>query len=156
MVKKIPLSQGKVTIVNDGDFEWLSQWKWYYHGRYAVKNSMGGGRVYMHRLIIQTPDGMHTDHINGNSLDNRRCNLRIATCSQNLMNQHKKRSGCSSRYKGVFWSKNDQLWVTQISINKKRYTIGYSKSETDAGRLYNEAALFYYKEFAQLNIIEGE
>jgi len=90
-MRQIELTQGKFSIIDDEDFEYISQWKWYYLNLgYAVRKS--GGRanqklVYMHRAIMCPPDELDIDHINRNRLDNRRSNLRICTRKENLANR---------------------------------------------------------------------
>jgi len=71
-MKRIKLTQEKVALVDDADFEFLNQWKWFYHQTGYAKSC----HRYMHRLINKTPKGFHTDHINRNKLDNRKSNLR--------------------------------------------------------------------------------
>jgi len=95
-MKKIKLSQGKVTLVDDEDFDLLSKYRWHYHTgcrcEYARRSTWKDGKVgtiYMHQMIINTPPGLETDHINGNKLDNRRENLRICTTRENQHNQHR-------------------------------------------------------------------
>ena len=114
---------------------------------------------FMHRLIYEKihgeiPEGYELDHINRNTLDNRRCNLRLATCSQNHMNTVKHRKS-SSKYKGVCWCKKLQKWGAYISINKKKQFLGYFEKEEDAARRYNTASRKYYKRFKQLNKVKG-
>ena len=95
---KIPLTQGKYALVDKEDYDWLIQWNWYYaRGRAVRTQYLGGGRkhlknkqVFMHREIMKTPPGMHTDHINRNPLDNRRSNLRICTPAENRRNNASK------------------------------------------------------------------
>ena len=95
------------------------------------------------------------DHINNNGLDNRRCNLRLATRQQQNMNR-KKLKGCSSRYKGVYWAKNRKKWCVRIEFNAKVMFLGYFESEIKAGKAYDEAAIKYFGEFARLNFDEKE
>jgi hypothetical protein len=87
MTKMIPLTQGKFALVDDEDFEWLNQYKWRLRNGYAGRDSsilLGPRRnILMHREVAGTPEGLFTDHANGNKLDNRRCNLRICNKSQN-------------------------------------------------------------------------
>ena len=99
-MRKISVSRDYYTIIDDEDYSWLSQWKWYLSGSgYAVRHvscEKGYHSVYMHRLILNltSPNVLQTDHINGDRLDNRRCNLRAVTRSQNAQNRHK--LNCSS------------------------------------------------------------
>jgi len=90
-MKEMELTKGKVALVDDKDFEWLSQWKWSifsigYAGRTEVYKT-----IYMHRVIANAPKGFVIDHLNGNIRDNRRCNLRICTHAENLHNNRRKR-----------------------------------------------------------------
>ena len=158
MTKQIPLSQGKFVIVDDKDYEFLSQWKWCFNGRYAMRNKYLGWKnrksilktIYMHRLILNPPDGFYTDHINGDKLDNRRSNLRICTNQQNQFNQTPTQGG-SSKYKGVTWHKRDEMWMSSIRLNNKTKFLGYFDSEEDAAQAYNFAAIEHHGEFANLN-----
>ena len=157
--KTISLTQGKVTLVDEADYDWLNQWKWHVRYGYAVRTQRidkCNGKckrvgIIMHRLIMNTPEDMDTDHISGDKLDNRRCNLRIVTTSQNVMNQKKTRG--NSKYKGVYWNKNKKKWIAQIGVNHKRRHIGQFLTEIDAALAYNEAAMKYFGEFARLNVI---
>ncbi len=90
-MKKITLPQGIFAIVDDGDFEWLNQWRWSLASGYArrcTRKTEGHRRwVLMHRVINKTPHGMETDHINGDRLDNQKSNLRTVDKSKNGMNR---------------------------------------------------------------------
>jgi len=94
-MKEIQLTQNKVALVDDEDFEYLNQFKWCAAKLsgifYAVRNAPRDGKRYMyfmHRVIMQTPDGMQTDHKSGETLDNRRCNLRVCSVMQNGHNSN--------------------------------------------------------------------
>src|SRR5687768_11145590 len=94
MTKQISLTQGKFATVDDADFDHLNQWKWHFsHYGYARRTTSSRfGRqkfIFMHREIMQAPDGMDVDHINCNKLDNRRQNLRLCTRADNLRNRNK-------------------------------------------------------------------
>lgn len=158
--KLIPLSQGKHAIVDAEDYEWLIKWKWcYHHWGYAVRTErqkINGKKkdktIMMHRLIMDTPKGMDTDHIDTNKLHNWRSNLRVATRTQNKQNTNK-RKGATSRYKGVCLKTGQIKWTAQIFIGNKKIHLGLFDSELDAAKAYNAAAPKYFGEFARLNAI---
>ena len=157
MAGLIKLTQGKQAIVDDNDFEWLSQWKWQYnlHG-YAVR-SEGDWRkksrktIFMHREIVKTPVGLQTDHINRDKLDNRKVNLRVCTRSQNFQNRLLKNN--KSGLKGVYFRSkgNWKRWAAEIGFNNKNYFLGYFKNKVDAAREYNKKAQEFYGKFALIN-----
>lgn len=153
-MKKIWLNKGKYTLVDNKDYDHLSQWKWCItNGGYARRTISKDGKVVgisMHRLIMDTPDGMETDHINHDKLDNQRQNLRICTKSQNHFNRLKNRVG-SSYYRGVSWNKQKKSWETAIKLNKKRIFIGYFKNERYAAMAWDIWAKDLYGKFARLN-----
>jgi flagellar basal body rod protein FlgC len=107
----------------------------------------------MHRLIMNTPDGMDTDHINSNGLDNRRQNLRICTHAENLANRKKQISNTSG-YKGVSWDKSCKKWAANISICGKYKKLGRFTDLVEAARAYDAAAKEVYGEFAKPNFIQ--
>ena len=154
MAKKIKLSKGKVTIVDDEDYEYLNQWKWYYAQGYAVRtiNTKPTSRVIMHRALMECPKNKEVDHINSDKLDNRRSNLRICFPYQNRRNRTKSK-GMSSKYKGVAFRSNRQIWTSTIIVNGKNIYLGYFKNENDAALAYNKAAIKHFGEFAKLNKI---
>lgn len=101
----------------------------------------------LHRLIMDCPDGLIVDHINGNPLDNRKCNLRICTNQQNICNCDipiNNTSGC----KGVYWSTTAKAWVAQVTINNNNKVVGKSLDYNEAVKIRIEAAKKYYGEFA--------
>lgn len=157
-MKEIQLTQDKVALVDDCDFERLNRFKWcaWSSGRtfYAVRNLYQAGQrvstIRMHRLILNTPDNMETDHWDGNGLHNWRNNLRVCTGQQNQRNR-KPRIGCSSNYKGVYWDKRSQKWSSRIFFDEKRKHLGYFISEFKAACAYDKAAKNYFGEFARLN-----
>ena len=153
-MKPIPLTKGLCADVDDADFEWLSQWKWCvfgtvdrpYAGRYAGKKL-----ILMHRLINETPDGMVTDHIDCNPLNNSRSNLRTVTQLQNVMNRRGKRGG-TSKYKGV-WAdpnpRNTKLWRSGIRLSGRMKYLGRFHTEEEAAKAYEAAAKTHFGEFAR-------
>lgn len=156
MSRLIPLTKGYSATVDDADYEFLSQWKWHaFLGGaghvYAARNSAfdaEGKRthIFMHRVLCETPDGFDTDHENGNSLDNRRSNLRAATRAQNMHNRSPNRKG-SSKYKGVYWHKQHRKWVASIQVHKRRYHIGLFTSEASAAEAYSVRAAAEFRDF---------
>jgi hypothetical protein len=155
-MRTIKLTQKQVTQVDDEDYEYLSQFKWcaiwcidaFYAGRSAPR-LFGHGRIWMHRVIMNTPDGVETDHKDGNALNNQRSNLRICTHSQNCHNR-KKRADNTSGYKGVFTTKGKK-WRAQIRVNGKSIHIDVFSTREEAAHAYDEAAKKYHGEFADLN-----
>lgn len=119
-------------------------------GRVYAKQMINGKDYFVHRLIMNAKKGQVVDHINNNSLDNSRSNLRICTLSQNKFNS-KKRADSSHKYKGVH--KKINRYRATIGCNGKRIHLGSFECENEAARAYNEAAIKYHGEHARLNII---
>ena len=159
-MKKIPLTQGKFAIVDDEDFESLSHWKWYYASDgfgdgYAIRadkriNGKCRKTIRMHRQIMQTPEGLQTDHINHKKTDNRKINLRICTRLENSFNKNIQRNH-SSGFKGVSFRKDIKKWQAIITINKFQKRIGYFITPEEAARAYDNAAQPNFGEFAKIN-----
>lgn len=148
-MKKISLTQGKYTLVDDQDYNSLSQFRWHYANGKAVRCEKGK-TIFMHREIMNTPKGMDTDHINHLKLDNRRCNLRICTRGENQMNRRKFINNTSG-YKGVSWHKATGRWQANIRKNYKLKCIGYFENVLDAAKAYDESAKSLHGEFAAVN-----
>lgn len=150
MTKQIPLGRsGKFALVDDDDYELVMKLSWQIHKGYAVNKR---NQTNMHRLINGTPDGFQTDHVNGDRLDNRKCNLRSCSGSQNAANV-KSHADSVSKYKGVYWDKTHNRWRAEITKNKKRLRIGRFRTEEAAAIAYNEAAIKIHMNFARLNIV---
>ena len=117
--RTIPLGKGRAAIVDASDYDWLMQWKWTVTSKgYAYRTSKKDGKsAAMHRLILDTPKGMVSDHINGNRLDNRRANLRICTHAGNSQNKGVSRH--TSVYKGVASKEDNNIWQARISTTYK-------------------------------------
>jgi hypothetical protein len=159
-MKEIVLTNGKIALVDDEDFEELSEIKWYFRKEgYAVGNLPSPKKgVYpkqlMHRHIMSAKKGQQIDHINGNKLDNRKCNLRIADASLNQANS-KLRSTNTTGYRGVQYKKDrKKCWYATIKHNYKVICLGYFETKKEAGLAYNEKAKELFGEFARLNVID--
>ncbi len=150
-MKLIPLTQDKFAQVDDCDYEFLMQWKWFARKKrnqfYAAR-----GSVYMHRLLMNNPKGFIVDHKDRNTLNNQKNNLRLATDAQNKANTSS-RPNSTSRYLGVHWNKANKKWKVEINKNGKNIFIGRFSCEIDAAIAYNEAAKKIHGEFANLNVI---
>ena len=155
-MKEICLTQGKTSLVDDTDYEWLNQFSWCAmckHGHWYASGFVNGKHVFMHRLIANTPKEMFTDHKNNNSLDNQRDNIRVCTLAENTRNQQRTKRNNTSRFKGVYWETIRSRWVAVVYLNTKKVFLGGFESEIEAAKAYNKAAPVYHGEFANLNII---
>lgn len=160
-MKYIKLTKGKFAKVDDSDFEQVNQFRWFYVGDdcrkgYAERKQANGKYkqkvIRMHRFICDAPPEFHVDHINGDTLDNRRENLRLCTRSQNLMNRGMPSSNTSG-YKGVSRSKDCKKWRAQVKFEGATIYLGMFDTAKDAAVAYNETALKYHGSFAKLNVI---
>lgn len=150
-VKYIPLTKGKFAIVDEGDYEYISQWKWCENMGYAMRRALSDGKprmFLMHAVINRTPIGLSTDHINMDGLDNRRSNLRTAEHCQNLWNAGKKKNNTSG-FKGVSWDSQRGKFLAQIVVRRKTITLGRFEHPEDAAGIYLTAAIEYHGQFAR-------
>jgi len=159
MTSTIPLTRDKVAIVDAADHGMLAKWKWYaceaYPGLfYAQRTTKTNGirrEILMHRLLMNAADGQIVDHVNGDSLDNRRSNLRLCDVPQNTWNTRKRRSDAKSRYFGVTQHSTTRRWQATIVVRGVYMFLGVWDSEEDAARAWDSAALHFRCEFAALN-----
>ncbi len=155
-MKTIPLTQDKVAIVDDEDYTKLAIHNWCFSKGYALRNGprINGHRtepILMHREILSVPPGFEVDHKSRNTLDNRRKNLRPATKVQQQGNRAKRRSGGTSKFKGVWFDKARNKFTSMIQVNGKRRCLGRFEKEEDAARAYDRMAETLFGEFAKLN-----
>lgn len=157
----VPLTQGKAAVVDEADAEWLNRWVWHYHHTgYAARSEnwqdeRGRWRcrqVRMHRIIVGAEAGAVVDHVNGDTLDNRRVNLRIASVFENTLNRKRRRSGTSG-FKGV--GRIGGVWRARIQINGQLKHLGCFQAEEEAARAYDAAAAVAFGEHARLNFPGG-
>ena len=149
-MKRIILSQGKYALVDDNDFDWLNQWKWYFDGNYAKRAIGRNKKIYMHHLILPISKGQQVDHVSLDKLDNRRNNLRISTNSLQQANT-RRRSDNKSGFKGVSWNKYMKKYDVRIMMNQKQNFIGLFDDLIEAAKAYDKKAKELYGEFARLN-----
>ena len=136
------------TLIDIDDVEKVKHYKWGI-GHGYVSGGINGSRVKLHRLITNCPDDKLVDHINHDTLDNRKSNLRICTSSQNQMNTNT-RIDNTSGVKGVNWNKSKERWQAYITIDKKYIYLGTFKNKDDAIKARNEAEEKYQKDFRRL------
>lgn len=159
-MKKIELrgkrGEGKHAIVDDEDYDFLIQYKWYANlDGYAVMNHFlleDGQSALMHRLLMGTPYNLQIDHINGDRLDNRRCNLRICNTAQNNQNMRPGARHGTSQFKGVHWCATRHKWCAMIKGDYRRYNLGRFDSEIEAARAYDRKAAELFGEFFRPNL----
>ena len=151
-MKLIPLKRGYIQV-DDDVYEWANRYSWTAHQTrttVSIQGSINGEYVTLSRLIMNAPPDMQVDHVNGDPLDNRRENLRLATNKQNSANKPK-REGTSSVYKGVHWHRRDRRWRASIKHNYKSIHLGSFLDEEDAARAYDTKAIELFGEFAITN-----
>jgi len=149
----------KIVLFDKEDFDLINKYKWRVYNNnntfytQAHTPMINGQRttIKMHNLIM---NAKFIDHINGNGLDNRKCNLRKANHTLNTQNRQRLVKNKTSKYKGVFYFKASaahRKWRATIRVNGKELVLGYFPTENEAGIAYNNAATKYFKEFAYLN-----
>lgn len=156
-MKEIPLSQGKVALIDDADFELVNQFKWYANrdrrGYYAKRNVPAPhGRQTVQKMHTFIMGQRGIDHRDGDGLNNQRGNLRPATSVQNGRGFRRKAAGSSSSYRGVTWYKPRRKWGAQIGISPgKLLYLGLFTDEVEAAKAYDAAAREHFGEFASPN-----
>ena len=148
-MKQISLTQNRFVLVDDEDFDYLNQWKWGVNGANSVCGRINGKFCVMSRIIMSCQKGLQVDHINMNTLDNRKENLRICTSSLNCVNRPPTTKGLSG-YRGVTKHIN-KWWRARIEIGGKKLHLGLFRNPKDAAHAYNQAAKKYFGEFARIN-----
>ncbi len=147
----LKISKGMETLIDLEDYDRLKndnllKWNAQKSSKrfYVSKNTSSNGKIYLHRYIMNCPDGFCIDHINGNSLDNRKSNLRICSFRENSRNVKK------DSFKGVTKTRNKK-WQAQIQHDGNHINLGVFSTEADAARAYDIAAAFLFKEYASFN-----
>ncbi len=165
-MKRIPLTQGKFTLVDNEDFDRLNQYRWQYNKKDDCgQRNVGVPGSRRTKTLCMAPEVLQTtkmvDHKDGNGLNNQKFNLRECTTTQNGYNR-KKQKGASSIYKGVSFDSYSkkwraELWTRNIFNKRIRITIGFFLNEEEAAKAYDDKARYEFGEFAALNFPrEGE
>jgi len=158
------MAQPKYTKVDQADYERLRGYEWFakkankcFYARGCVADNKTGKEkmLYMHQMVIKVPDGMVVDHINHDGMDNRKANLRAATRAQNMRNRKKFANSSGSKYKGIYFRKRTRKWEAMITFERKKIFLGCFRSEIEAAKAYDRAAMKYHGEFASLNFPES-
>lgn len=150
----IPLTKGQIAIIDLDDYELINKYTWcakvagrtYYAMTSTYNKNYKSIFSSMHRVILNPKKNEVVDHLNGNGLDNRKCNLRICSQQENLFNQQL-RVDNTSGYKGVTWDKSNNKWLSQIQINKKNIKLGRFLNIEDAIKARKEAEIQLFKSF---------
>ncbi len=152
-MKTVVLTQGFYASVDDEDYEWLNQFKWFYHNGYA-KRTVNDEHVRMHDAIAEHHGLVFAvgelDHKDRNKINNQKSNFRSATPSQQQVNKDRIVTN-KSGYIGVCWHKRDKKWAASISYSGKRIHLGNFMDKVAAAKAYDAAAVRYFGEFAMLN-----
>lgn len=163
--RRITLANGGITTVDADDYEALSKFKWFrssggYGYRQGWERKPAGESehwtIWLHRVVNQTPEGLYTDHVNGNKLDNRKANLRTSDKSRNSANRPKRKPTRGrkpvSEFKGVHFNRTVGIWEARIT-NRGKSRATYHRTEEQAALDYNRMAKEMFGEFASLNAI---
>jgi hypothetical protein len=159
-MRTIPLTKGKCAIVDDEDFEWLNKFNWsaYFDGHNWYADRYRGIKMHREIMGLKKGDSIKVDHINHDTLDNQRHNLRLCSQCQNNCNRAANKKS-TSMFKGVSWKKGklyknrqyNGIWVAQIKVGSKSIHIGQFVNEIEAAKAYDGMAKKYHGEFAYLN-----
>lgn len=149
-MKLIELRNGEYAKVDDQDYDLVAAVHWH-QTEYGYAKC---GKVFMHHLILRPTLGMVVDHKNGETLDNQRSNLRLATRAENGQNR-KLNVNSRSGYKGVSWEEAKGRWRVTIAINKRRKHLGYVDQPLEGAVLYNQVAIELHGKFARLNDVSS-
>lgn len=154
-MKLIPLTKGYFTKVDDDDFKKLAILRWYANVN-SRKDCVRAARfhnrktIYLARVVMNAPDGKNVDHINGDTLDNRKSNLRLCSRHENSFNRKMNKNN-KAGYKGAYWDKRKNKWKCCVRFEGKAINVGYFDNKKDAAIAYDKKAKELFGEFANIN-----
>jgi hypothetical protein len=154
----IALNRG-FALVDADRFDELNAHVWSRSGRdgmHAARGNPRGGTISLHHAVLGVPSHIHIDHKNGNGLDCREKNLRLADNSLNHANIGKMRGAYTSRHKGVHWRKDRRRWSAEINVNYRSIKLGCYETEHEAAAAYDAAAIAHFGEFAKTNFLRSQ
>ena len=160
-MKRIKLTQGKYTLIDDEDLALVSQHHWCvqrtvknrFYAVTAVQKDYKRQKIHMHRLILKARKGQDVDHKDQDGLNNQKSNIRLCTRQQNMTNKPPRNGfkGVNDRstYRG--YEGNKKCYMAAISVKGKRIYLGHFFTKREAAKAYDKAALKWFGEFANLN-----
>jgi hypothetical protein len=148
----IPLQNGQEAFTDIENINIINKHSWYFANTGYPTARINKKLVSLHKILLF--ENKIVDHINKNKLDNRLCNLRYVTKSQNMMNCYRRLTNTTG-YKGVHYHKRTNSYYVHLTLNYKHINIGYFKNLKDAACAYDKAAIKYFGEYACLNFEEN-
>lgn len=142
-------TKGMFTIIDTEDYTKIKQFCWFLKESYAKANSKGSVKAHnilIHRIIMSCPSGLVVDHINGDTLDNRKSNLRVCTIAQNTRNKSRESSSMSGLL-GVYFIKR-KGWCAKLTVLGKSYFKGYYKTKSEALTERKKLEIKYFEEYS--------
>jgi HNH endonuclease/AP2 domain len=135
-MRRLPLADGRVALVDDDAPEWIFFRRWSVSNHcYVATYEAGGRHRYLHRIVMGEPPGLYVDHINHDTLDNRRENLRVVTNAQNMQNRRGANEGSATGVRGVSWHRASGSFEVHLTVNGKKRCLGYRKTLEEAAAL---------------------
>lgn len=156
--RELPLSRGLVSLVDDADYDWLSQWRWHvcycpqmrsFYARREFKDNGKRHTLHLHREIcaLKPKDGLVVDHANHDTLDNRRSNLRVVTQRANSWNRQRNRDSVTG-FKGVSFQPKRNIYQARINFCGNKMSLGYFRTPEEAAAAYRDASKRLFGEFS--------
>lgn len=134
-------------MVDDDDYNIVMGHKWRSNTQGYIYTEIDGKCIYLHRMIMGSPDGLAIDHINRNLRDNRKSNLRVCTIQQNCMNAKRSRNNTSG-HTGVSYRPQRKSWRAYIMVDRKQIGLGHYPTKEEAIKARREGERKYFGEFA--------